>query len=234
MGTNLPWQMVFSILWFFYVLSSERQHGWNSQCLAQCLPEAPAPVLLSGCQGDSEWRQTPELRSLSEESKCFRRLLVKSGQLWIAQYRSRVKSKLSGTLYSQCGLLPGFEDLICIWQSFSIAIFWKCPLSFLLYLSLLTSLFPLWFSGIKKLKVIFLLCLLTVQPSQMVFKLSYRSEKFYYFCTIFFLFLPHDSSKDSVYLQLIISGFSYISLNASNIFEETCWSLFILIGQKIL
>lgn len=228
---------VFNIAIFLCVLSSERQHGWNSQCLTQRLPAPPAPVLLSGCQGDSKWRQTPELRSLSEESKCLRRILVKSGQLWIAQYRSsgwNQSCQEPFTVSKFCGLLPGFEDLICIWQSFSIAMFWKCPLSFLLYLSLLTSLFPLWFSGIKKLKVIFLLCLLTVQPPQMVFKLSYRSEKFYYFCTIFFLFLPHDSSKDSVYLRLIISDFSYNSLNASNIFEETCLSLFILIGQKIL
>lgn len=136
MGTNFPWQMVFPILWFFFsVLSSERQCDQNSQCLARCLPSRHQPQC---CFEDVRQvlgeDKSADLKSLSEESKRLRQLLVKSGQLQKARYRSRGWNESCQEPFKVskfCGMLPGFEDQICIWQSFSLAMFWKRLLSFL-------------------------------------------------------------------------------------------------------
>lgn len=90
-----------------------------------------------------------------------------------------------------------------VFGSFSLAMFQEHILYFLLFLSLSTSIFLLWFCGTKKFEVIFLLCLIMiVQPPQMLVKSSNRWEKFYYFWMVFFL--PYASSKVSLYLQITI------------------------------
>lgn len=124
-----------TVIIFFSVLSSERQCDQNSQCLARCLPSRHQP---QSCFEDVRQvlgeDKSAELKSLSEESKRLRQLLVKSGQLQKARYRSRGWNESCQEPFKVskfCGMLPGFEDQICIWQSFSLAVFWKRLLSFL-------------------------------------------------------------------------------------------------------
>lgn len=89
MGTNFPWQMMFSILWFFYVSWAVRSNvvktasAWLSACqhrLPRCCSQDTREILAED--------KTAELKSFSEESKCLRHLLAKSGQLGRAHSRS--------------------------------------------------------------------------------------------------------------------------------------------------
>lgn len=201
MGRNFPRQAVFSIPWFIFFLSwavrgnaIQTARAWlgvHQRCRPRCCSQDARQSL-----GEDK---TAELKSLPEESKRLRHLLAKSGQLRKAHYRSRgwnesCQEPFKVSKFS--GILPEFEDQICIWQSFSLAMFWKRLLSLILYFSLSTSIFPLWFSGIKELKVILLLCLImTMQPPRMVVQLSYKSGKFYYFCRVFFLYFHIPAPK---------------------------------------
>lgn len=118
------------------------------------------------------------LKMLGKEFKYFWGILGKLEQLqrahcWSSECNENCQKPFKVSEY--CRILPGLEEQFCIWHSFSLTMFWECLLSFHFYLSLLTSIFPLWFIGLKELIAIFLLRLIiTMHPSQMVVKLSYN------------------------------------------------------------
>lgn len=186
---------VFNIVIFFNLSWAVRGNAVKtaSACLSVCQHCRPQCCSQDARQVLGE-DKTAELKSLSEESKGFRHLLRSQGsseELTTDQVGKIkvIRSPLKSVNFARyCQVLKA-RSVLCRVSHF--ATFWKHLLSFLLYLSLSTSIFPLWFSRIKELKVIFLLCLImTVQPPQMVIKLSYRSEKFYYICRVFSFYMP--------------------------------------------
>lgn len=99
----------------------ETGSAWLSVCQRR-LPQRSSQDA-SDILGEDE---TAELKSLSEESKYLRHLLAKSGQLQRAYYRSSRQNESCQEPFKVskfCGILPGSEYQICIWQSFSHAMF---------------------------------------------------------------------------------------------------------------
>lgn len=88
-GTEFLWQMVFSILWGFYLSwavtdnTVRTANAWLSVCQC-CLPQWCSQNAGQILGDDNSTELT-----LSEEPKCLRHLLLKWGQLWRAQCRSR-------------------------------------------------------------------------------------------------------------------------------------------------